>query len=192
MTESAEGAEVKDQQEPEAPPVESPGADATEQSEGDQRVPLDRFRSVTSENKELRTELEDLKKWKEEQEQAQLSEIERERAAREKAEATAQEATEKALNLERGGWLRSAALAAGFADPDDAIALIGTKEIENSDGAAAAVKDLAEKKPHLLREGRDGPAPLGSPTAGNAPSSANMDDPKAALGADLLGYLRNR
>jgi hypothetical protein len=188
MSETPEAAEAKDPKATEAPAEATETPEAGEES---QRVPLDRFRSVTSENKELRGELEDLKKWKEEQEAAQLSEIDRERAAREKAEALAQEATEKAVNLERGGWLKSAALAAGFADPEDAVALIGTGEIEDTDAAAQAVKDLADKKPHLLQESSKGPAPLGSPTAGSAPS-VNPDDPKAALGADLLGYLRNR
>ena len=166
--------------------------EAVEQDEAqevEQRVPLDRFRQVTSENKDLKAQLDELAKWKEEQEQAQLSELERERQAREKAEAAASEAAELAQNLERGSWLRSAALAAGFADPDDAVALVGTADVENAEAAAAKVKELADKKPHLLRTGEAGPAPIGAPLGGSAPT-VDPDDPKAGLGADILGYLK--
>lgn len=164
-------------------------ADAPPASTEEQRVPLDRFRSVTAENKELRSQLDELAKWKEEQEQAQLTELERERQAREKAEAAAAEAADRAQSLERGTWLRSAATAAGFADPDDAVALIGTAAAEDADTAARLVKELADKKPHLLNQAQSGPAPLGAPLGGVAPS-VDPDDPKAGLGADLLTYLR--
>jgi hypothetical protein len=51
----------------------TPGNDPADGATEQQRVPLDRFRQVTSENKELREQLDQLAKWKEEQEQAQLT-----------------------------------------------------------------------------------------------------------------------
>lgn len=180
----------------EEPAVEAvePAADAVaepESAEDGQRVPLDRFRSVTSENKDLRAQLDELARWKEEQEQAQLSEIERERAAREKAEQVAAESVDRANQLERSAWLRAAAAAAGFTDPEDAVGLIGTSDIDDADAAAKRVAQLADKKPHLIAQGPGAPAPIGAPLKASAPS-VDPDDPRAGLGSDILGYLRSK
>jgi hypothetical protein len=176
-------------------PVSAEVAQPQEEAAGteqEQRVPLDRFRQVTTENRELREQLDELAKWKEEQEQAQLSELERERQAREKAEATAAEAATKAERLERSTWLKDAAASAGFADPEDAVALIGTAELDTAEAAQELVTKLAEQKPHLLAPAdQAGPAPIGSPLGGS-PATVDPDDPKAGLGADILGYLRGR
>lgn len=170
-------------------PDEQGDAPSVQDAAAEQRVPLDRFRQVTSENKELREQLDTLSKWKEEQEQAQLSELERERQAREKAEAAATEAATKAEQLERGTWLKDAASAAGFADAEDAIALIGTADVDSAEAAAERVKELADRKPHLLRQAESGPSPIGTPLGGTP--SVDPDDPKAGLGADILGYLKS-
>jgi hypothetical protein len=165
---------------------------SSEASAEEQRVPLDRFRSVTSENKELRAKLDELNSWKEEQEAAQLTELERERQAREKAEAEALTAAQRVEQLERGGWLRSAAVAAGFADPDDAVALIGTSDVEDADAAAERVRELADRKPHLLNAAESGPARIGAPLAQQNAPVVNSDDPRAGLGAELLGYIKGK
>ena len=180
-------------------PDESAAVEATEnatpeQADDSQRIPLDRFRQVTSENKELRGQLDELSKWKEEQEQAALTELERERSAREKAEATAAENADKVIALERGAWIRNAAQTAGFADPDDAVAMIGLATADSEEAAAEQVKALAEKKPHLVAQGQAGPAPLSAPLAsGNAVpvDGDGKPDPKAGLGLDLLSHVRS-
>lgn len=171
-------------------PAADLAAEALEAAD-EQRVPLDRFRSVTSENKELRGQLDELSKWKEEQEQAALSELERERSAREKAEQQATEALDRANTLERSTWIRSAAAAAGFTDPEDAVGLIGTSSIEDADLAAKQVAALAEKKPHLIAQGPSAPSAIGAPLKASAPS-INADDPRAGLGSDILSYIRNK
>lgn len=172
------------------PVTEAPAVD-TDGTAAEQRVPLDRFRAVTGENKELREQVGALEKWKEEQEQAQLTELERERSAREKAEAAALEAGERAQNLERGTWVRNAATAAGFTDPDDAVALLGTGGIDDLAIAQSKVAELAEKKPHLLA-GPGQPAPIGAPLNTATQPAVNTDDPRAGLGSDILGYLRSK
>lgn len=175
-------------------PVAETPADDTPETE--QRVPLDRFRTVTAENRELRTQLDELAKWKEEQEQAQLTELERERQAREKAEAQLAETAARATSLERSVWIRNAALASGFADPEDAVALIGTDVVENEETAGELVKALADKKPHLLSSAESGPATIGAPIS-QSPAQVPVDadgnpDVKAGLGHELLAYVRGQ
>jgi len=177
---------------PDDPAAEQTATETT--ATEDQRVPLDRFKTVTSENKELRAQLDELGRWKEEQEAKQLSDLEREQQAREKAEGQATAALAQVQSLERGAWIRSAAGLAGFADADDAVALIGTADVEDADTAAKLVAALADKKPHLLKAAATGPAAIGSPLAaatGPVPlDAAGNPDPKAGLGADLLKYVR--
>lgn len=177
-------------------PAEPEQDTTTTEPTDEQRVPLDRFRTVTAENKELRSQLDELAKWKEEQEQAQLSELDRERQAREKAEQQLAETAARATSLERSVWIRSAASAAGFADPEDAVALIGTDVVEDSDTAAELVKALAERKPHLLAGADSGPAPIGTPIS-QTPTQVPVDpdgkpDLKAGLGSELLAYVRGQ
>jgi hypothetical protein len=159
----------------------------------EQRVPLDRFRSVTAENATLKSELDELKAWKDEQEQASLSEIERERQAREKAEAEATAASAMVAQLERGAWVRTAAMAAGFADPEDAVALANINTLENAEAAAEAVKNLADAKPHLLAA-QSGPQPMGGTTPATTREVAvgpdGQPDYKSALARDLLSHIR--
>lgn len=175
-----------------AAPGDSPAGtpEGTESApEGTQRVPLDRFRAVTDENKTLRDELKELREWREQQEEAQLSELERERKAREQAEKDLADAQTRATTLERSQWVKDAALVNGFADPDDAVHLISIGELDDQDSARAAVTELAERKPHLLRQQNDGPRPMGgAPAAPRAESST--DDPKAAMGMDILRRLQ--
>lgn len=175
---------------PAVAPDLAPDLDTSEPSDGAQRVPIDRFRAVTDENKTLRTQLEELNAWKESQEQAALSEVERERQAREKAEAALVEATSKAVTLERTSWVRDAALAANFTDPEDASLLLDLSDLADKEAAVAAVAALAERKPHLIGGKQDGPQAFGNPL-GSAPSSAS-DDPRVAMGADLLRRIQGR
>jgi len=162
---------------------------------GEQRVPLDRFQTVTSENKELREKVAAYEQEKAERERAAMSELERAQAEAADEKKKREEAESKALQLERGGYLRSAAAAAGFADPEDAVALIGLDKITDLLEAQKAVKDLAEKKPHLIQSGTPGPRAIGNPlpTPGSGSGSGGESgDEKRQMGRDILGLLTGR
>jgi hypothetical protein len=62
-------------------------------------------------------------------------------------------------NLTRGGWVRSAASAAGFHDAEDAIARIDLAEIKTEAAAKREVEALAERAKHLVRRPDDGKPP---------------------------------
>ena len=177
---------------PLAPPVEAAPDAADSAASEDQRVPLDRFRSVTSENKELRAQLDELATWKAEQETAAMTELERERTAREKAEADAATASARVESLERGAWIRNAATAAGFTDPEDAVALLGTGTVEDAEAAAKHVADLADKKPHLIAGANAQPTPISAPLSGGGTPTADNADPKTGLAVDLLNHIRGQ
>ena len=173
-----------------APEPDAPEPDAAAEEPTEQRVPLERLQKVTSENRTLREELDQLRAAEAERAKAEMTELEQERAARAEAEAAAQAAAAQVQALERGGWLRSAATAAGFADPDDAVALVGTDAVDSADAAAERVKALAEAKPHLLGQQQPaGPRPLGGVTP---PAPPNTDDPAKGLGGDLLKLMTGR
>lgn len=88
----------------------------------------------------------------EELENRDKSELERERSKREQFERQATEASQRLERLERGGWIRSAAAAAGFDDPEDAVAFIASEDVETAADAEKAVARLAKRKPRLLRD----------------------------------------
>lgn len=163
-------------------PADTPAGDA-------QRVPLDRFRAVTDENRALRERLDVIEQEQKERAEAELSEIERERLARETAETQLAETRLRADTLERSQWVKDAAAMVGFADPEDAAALVALGDVDGVDTARAMVTDLAERKPHLLRREQSGPTPLGAPLG--APP-VDPGDPKAALGAELLRHIPRR
>lgn len=106
------------------------------------------------------------------------SEVEKAQRRAEKAEKDAAEYESRAKNLERGGWLRSAAQAEGFNDPDDAVAFANLDDVEDQRAAKRVVKDLAASKPHLVKA--DDPTPPqigrvlenGQPTTSSAKNSA--------------------
>jgi translation initiation factor 2 alpha subunit (eIF-2alpha) len=64
---------------------------------------------------------------------------------------------ERATRIERSSWLRDAARESRFNDPEDAIAQIGTAEVEDYDDAITAVKQLAKRKPYMVRQEQSGP-----------------------------------
>lgn len=171
------------------PVVTDPETEAGE----DQRVPLDRFQQVTTQNKEMRERLAKLEEEEQKRQREQMTELQRAEAERDEERQKREAAEQKALDLERGGYLRSAAAAAGFADPEDAVALIGLSEIEDQLAAQQAVTELAQKKPHLIASGKPGPTPIGNPLPGNgATPQPGDDDPKRQVGRDLLGMLTGK
>lgn len=133
---------------PAAPAPAAPAAPAPD----DQRVPYDRFREANERAKAAEQQLGELQKWKEEQEAKGLSELERIRRQQQQAEQRAAEAETRLVQVERSGYIRNAAAAARFMDPEDAVAFLNGKlaDFDTPQKAQKAVEDLAKSKPHLV------------------------------------------
>lgn len=116
-----------------------------------QKVPYERFEEVNNRAKEASRELEELRAKLIEFEDRDKSEVERERAARERAETQLGELMGKVTSLEKGAWVRSAAAELGFHDPEDAVTHLYSQlgGLEDQREAKRLVKRLAESKPHL-------------------------------------------
>lgn len=140
---------------PEAPAA--PAAPAPAAPEAPQTVPYERFREVNEQTKTLKQQLDEVQTKLREREEADLSASEREKLARERAEQRAAELEGKVTKLERGSLVTAAAREAGFTDPEDALGFIDPTTIESAAQARRAVKDLAEKKTHLVGPRRDEP-----------------------------------
>lgn len=180
--------------------VEPPsGADQPDQAQGEQRVPYDRFKQVNDQLAASRTELEELRAWKEQQEQAQLSEIERAQAAASAATARAEAAEAKATAMERTALVVDAARAAGFADPRDAALAVDLGGVGDADAAKAAVEQLAKDKPHWLATAGQQTQPTTFGTVSRQEKSSDVpvgDDGKPdhalGLGRELMNGLFGR
>jgi hypothetical protein len=118
-----------------------------------QKVPYERFEEVNQRAKKASQELEDLRTKLIEFEDRDKSEVERERAARERAESQLGELLGKVTALEKGSWVRSAAAELEFHDPEDAVTYLMPKlaGVEDEREAKRLVKKLAESKKHLVR-----------------------------------------
>jgi hypothetical protein len=144
----------------------------------------------------------------EELEDRDRTELERAQKKAADLEAQKAQAEAKAARLERNAWIRAAARAAGFHDPEDAVAhLSGQLEDLDTDAKAKkAVDDLAadESKSHLVGR-RPEPTPMGALPAdgttpgaeppGGPPNTEGMSDEeraKAAVGQGLLQTLTRR
>jgi hypothetical protein len=137
----------------------------------DQTVPYERFKAANERAKKLEQDMQALSARLEEREAAELSELEREKKAREKAEGQVSELDGKVKSLERGGWVRSAATKHGFNDPSDALAFTDLGTIEDEKSADRAVKSLAGSKPHLLKPADPTPPAIGRVLEGGQPVS---------------------
>jgi hypothetical protein len=136
--------------------------ETTETAE-DQRVPYERFQQANKKAKEaadrtkaLEKDLADLRAQMDERETAGLPELERERKRAEQLEKRAAEAEQRATAAEqrvtrtqRERWVSAAAK--DFQDPEDASAFVNLDDIEDEKDAERAVKQLAKRKPHLLK-----------------------------------------
>lgn len=126
-------------------------------SQRDERVPYDRFAEVNDQLRQTRQELQQLREQQTQREREGLSETDRIRAeladatrAREEAERRATEAEQARQTADRQGWVRDAARAARFHDPEDAIARIDTSVLRTPDAARREVEALAERAKHLV------------------------------------------
>lgn len=183
---------------PGSPQPSSPAEPGGDGKKDDGQVPRGRLNEALEAKKTAEAELAKLQKEKEEREQAELSETEKEKKAREKAEEKLAAAEQKALNLERGSWVREAARALNFADAGDAVAMLTLSELDTEDKAKAAVKELSEKKPHLIATG-SGPTTFGRTAGegggneGEVPKGADgKPDQKMGMGRDLFQHLTGK
>jgi hypothetical protein len=119
-----------------------------------QKVPYERFEEVNTRARKAEEELASIRDKLIALEDRDKSETERERAARERAEAKAEELFAQVTGLQKGSWVRSAALEVGFHDPEDAVTYLSGKlaGIEDEREAKKLVKRLAEDKKHLVRQ----------------------------------------
>lgn len=153
----------------EAKPAETPETPVAERT-----VPYDRFAQVNQEAKQAKQQLEELSNRLQELEDKDKSDLDRERTQRERAVSEANELKARLANLERGSLVRSAAAAAGFIDPDDAVGFVNLSEVESEKDAEQAVKRLAKRKQHLIKQATP-PAQIGQvltngqPTQGGQP-----------------------
>jgi uncharacterized protein YbjT (DUF2867 family) len=162
-------------------PAETPPAEPQERT-----VPYDRFKSVNDQAKQAKQQADELRQRLEELEAKDQSELERERKAREKAEARAAELESGVKQRDRADLLRAAARDAKFEDPDDAVVYLGSQEVADAAEAKRLVKDLAGRKKNLLRnEGEKPPAEIGQVVTNGKPSGDTPPQVSAEQAARL-------
>lgn len=160
-----------------APPAETEGDEAYDKERA--MATITKLRGFEKESKRLKEELEKRDKAETERKEKELSEVQR-------AEKRAQEAEDARKQLERRyrtnaihSAVRLAAIAANFADPEDAVALadLAGVDVDASDqvvGAKEAVETLAKAKPHLIKNNKT-PAPNINSTSNGAPQSLSPE-----------------
>ena len=170
----------------ETPQGAAPTPAPAEPVEEPRTVPYDRFQEVNKQAKEYRSQLEALEGRLAEIEDRDKSEVERERAQREKYEHGYKELQNRLTVMERSSWIRSAAAEAGFDDPEDAVAFINPSKVETEDQAEKEVKRLAKRKPKLLRDAAP-PAQIGQ-VLQNGQAPQQTGDP--AMDAQAEEFMR--
>lgn len=182
------------------PPATTAAAPAAAEVDGgkDHQVPFSRFREVTEERSALKDRVAELEAAEQERQRAAMSEQERLQADAQRFQTDAEAAANRALLAERSMDAWKAAHAAGFRQPDDAVAFL-RDQLGNLEGdkLTAAITALAEERPYLV--GAEAPAkPQGFGTLTRdtpAPVKVGADgqpDERAALGADLMKNLFGR
>lgn len=175
---------------PEETTTEEVTTEATEETTTEQTVPYARFKEVNDRVKAAEQAASDAAAALKKREDAELSE--KEKAEKDAAEALkrAEAAEARATELERSAWVRSAAN--NFNDPDDAVAMLDLSSLDSSDKVDKAVKELGEKKPHLLKGEK--PQAIGAPSSNGKKQEIPTDkdgkpDVKAGLGSELLSNI---
>lgn len=166
----------------------------------DQAVPYDRFKEVNDRLKQAESEAAELKKWKDEQEAAKLSEIERAQKEKTDAEERARTAEERATRAEVRSRLRSAA-SGKVQNADVVVDLSESKLLELAEATAeqlsAHVEEIVKRYDLPTGERRTGASPIGAPLASGAAADVPVGadgkpDHKAGLGRDLLTALTGK
>jgi hypothetical protein len=188
---------------PGSPPAAGEGEGEKKESGAEKRI-----REALEAKSQAEQRVAELEREKSEREEAELSEKERAEKQRDDEKARADAAEAKATRLERQALVRTAAAAAAFADPEDAVAHLAARlekdAPDSGDGAAidtaakakAAVEKLLEARPHL--KGGERPPGFGALApagAGNGTTEPAVDpdtgkvDEKLAAGQELAGVL---
>lgn len=126
-----------------------------------------------------RTQLRELESIEEERERTEMTEMERLRADLAQAQQERQAAIEAEARQARESAIVAAAAAVGFADPMDAVRLVG--ELEDIKQAGEAVQALVELKPYLIKQ---------QPTATSPTNPAGQGGPRSAAEMRALVYGR--
>jgi uncharacterized membrane protein YgcG len=125
-------------------------------------------------------------KAKKESDEAAKSDLEKEKARADKAEAEKKDALTAANTRLVNAEIKVFAVQAGFVDPADAVALVGRAGVQvdeqgNVTGAKEAVEALAKAKPHLVGTGK----------AGGSPGSAGNGGRQDGGGSDGAEFAAN-
>ncbi len=133
----------------------------------DQTVPYDRFAEVNTRAQEAEAEAVRVRAELTTLQRSGMPELERARAELGDAQRTIQTLTgqnttlaERVVDLERGGWVRAAATAASFHDPEDAVHRTDLATINSLQDAERHVQTLAASD-HLKHLIRANPTPTG-------------------------------
>ncbi|WNO27789.1 scaffolding protein [Microbacterium phage Huwbert] len=139
-------------------------------------------------NKKLDRENRKLKAGKTEESEQEQADLETERNRSREATQKAEKLAAGLLQRDLNAAIEKAARAAGFLDPDDAIAGVDRTKIDfdqddedptdidiDEDTVKAAVKALATKKPHYLTRGTEDGDATGSPFGGSRKKGKKTD-----------------
>lgn len=170
---------------------------------GEQTVPYERFSQVNQQLRDAQALAERLQNEATQRQRQGLSELDQIKAqlADEQAKVSTLEqerdsARGEVTNLTRGGWVRSAASAAGFHDAEDAIARIDLGEIKTEAAAKREVEALAERAKHLVRQPDDGKPPASGDLLqqvldrGRPASEGDKNNDKALIPPDQFNALK--
>lgn len=159
--------------------VTQPPEQPTPAADESRTVPYDRFAQVNQQARDYKNQLDELSGRLQELEDKDKTDLDRERTQRERAQTEAQELKSRLQNLERGSLVRAAAAEAGFIDPDDAVGFVSLSEIESDKDAEQAVKRLAKRKAHLIKQ-ESPPPQIGRVLAnGQPPVDSSQRDEEA-------------
>jgi hypothetical protein len=143
-------------------------------------VPVAELASERKRRKDAERELEQLRKFKQQQEDAKKTEAERIADKVNAAEQRAEQAEARLRRLAIAQAVQTAAAKAGFRDAEDAVLYIGADGIEldddglpTKDSVDAAVKAAAKAKPHWLHQ--EGERNTGSKFGGAKKGSDELD-----------------
>ena len=79
----------------------------------------------------------------------------------------------------------SLATSAGFVDPEDALLNLGDVDLSDGDSVTQALAQLAERKPHLVREQAKTPPRRPKPANGSTPDTGEQSTDKERAAAAL-------
>lgn len=133
--------------------------DDTPTNPGPDWVPRSRFNEIANEVKEMRAQLAEERRVREELQDADKPHLERITKDLERATKRAEEAESRASEIEtarqrdqKSSWITSAAAKHNFHDPDLAARMADLDDIEDAKTAERFVKDLAKEKAFLVKD----------------------------------------